>query len=115
MMMIVGLLQSGVFAFAQGLGGLGSIGAMAPLIFIFVIFYFLLILPQQRRQKKWQKMLGELKTGDRVITSGGIRGIVIALRDDYVHLRVAPDNLKLEVARSAIAQVAPPEGEVVSK
>ncbi len=96
------------------MGGLGSIGPILPLILIFVVFYFLLILPQQRRQKKWQSMLSELKTGDRVITSGGIRGTVIALRDDYVHLRVAPDNLKLEVARNAIAQVAPPEGEVVT-
>ncbi len=113
-MMNIGLQQSGLFAFAQGAGGLGSIGAIAPLILIFVVFYFLLILPQQRRQKKWQAMLTELKTGDRVITSGGIRGTIIALRDDYVHLRVAPDNLKIEVARSAIAQVAPPEGEVVT-
>ncbi len=112
--MSMGLLQSGSYVFQQGSGGLGALG-FAPLILIFVIFYFLLILPQQRKQKKWQKMLGELKTGDRVITSGGIRGTVIALRDDYVHLRVAPDNLKLEVARNAIAQVAPPEGEVVSK
>jgi preprotein translocase subunit YajC len=114
-MINIGLLQSGVFTFAQGAGGLGSIGAIAPLVFIFVIFYFLLILPQQRRQKKWQKMLGELKTGDRVTTSGGIRGTIIALRDDFVHLRVPPDNLKLEVSRSAIVQVAPPEGEVVTK
>ncbi len=112
-MMNTGLQQLGVLMFAQGSGGLGALG-IAPLILIFVVFYFLLILPQQRRQKKWQKMLTELKTGDRVITSGGIRGTIIALRDDYVHLRVAPDNLKLEVARSAIAQVAPPEGEVVT-
>ena len=45
-----------------------------PLVLIFAIFYFLLIMPQQRRQKKWQAMLGELKTGDRVATSGGLRG-----------------------------------------
>ena len=51
-------------------------------------------------------MLGQLKTGDRVVTSGGMRGIIIALRDDYVHLRVAPDNLKLEVARSAIVSMS---------
>jgi preprotein translocase subunit YajC len=112
-MMTASSHQFAVFAFAQ-LGGLGSLGAIAPLIFIFVVFYFLLILPQQRRQKKWQKMLSELKTGDRVVTNGGIRGTVIALREEYVHLRVPPDNLKLEFARSAIAQVAPPEGEVVS-
>ena len=68
----------------------------APLIFIFAIFYFLLIMPQQRRQKKWQQMLNDLKNGDKVVTSGGLRGTIIALRDDYVrHLRVPPDNLKI--------------------
>lgn len=76
-----------------------------PLVFIFAIFYFLLILPQQRRQKKWQAMLGNLKTGDRVTTSGGLRGTVIALRDDAVHLRVPPDNLRMEVARTSIVSV----------
>ncbi len=81
-----------------------------PLVFIFAIFYFLLILPQQRRQKKWQKMLGELKTGDRVVTSGGLRGTVIALREDFVHLRVPPDNIRLEVQRSSVVSVAPTEG-----
>ncbi|HEX9014319.1 MAG TPA: preprotein translocase subunit YajC, partial [Anaerolineaceae bacterium] len=76
-----------------------------PLILIFAVFYFLLILPQQRRQKKWQKMLGELKTGDRVVTSGGIRGTVIALREDFLHLRVPPDNVRVEIARSSVVQV----------
>jgi preprotein translocase subunit YajC len=89
----------------------GSGGALVwlPLVFIFVIFYFLLILPQQRRQKKWQQMLAGLKTGDRVITSGGVRGTIIALREDYIHLRVPPDNLRLEVARSAVTSVATAE------
>jgi preprotein translocase subunit YajC len=95
-------------ALLQGQGGSSGGGALVwlPLVFIFVIFYFLLILPQQRRQKKWQAMLGELKTGDRVVTGGGLRGTVIALRDDYVHLRVPPDNLRLEVSRSSIVSVS---------
>lgn len=83
-----------------------------PLVFIFAVFYFLLILPQQRRQKKWQKMLGELKTGDRVVTQGGLRGVVVALRDDSLHLRVPPDNLRLEVARASVVSVTPAEGGV---
>ncbi len=77
-----------------------------PLVFIFGIFYFLLILPQQRRHKKWQEMLNNLKAGDKVVTSGGIRGTIIGLKDDHVHLRVPPDNLRLEVARSAVVSVA---------
>jgi preprotein translocase subunit YajC len=85
----------------------GGGGAMMwlPLIFIFAIFYFLLIMPQQRRQKKWQEMLNNLKTGDRVTTSGGLRGTVIALRDDSLHLRVPPDNLRVEVTRASVVSV----------
>lgn len=85
-------------------GGASLLG-IAPLVFIFAIFYFLLIMPQQRRQKKWQQMLGELKTGDKVTTTGGLRGTIIALRDDAIHLRVPPDNLKIEVVRSSVASV----------
>jgi preprotein translocase subunit YajC len=86
-------------------GGGGSIGMFLPLIFIFAIFYFLLIMPQQKRQKKWQEMLNNLKTGDRVVTSGGLRGTVIALRDDSLHLRVPPDNLRVEVTRASVVSV----------
>jgi preprotein translocase subunit YajC len=82
---------------------------IAPLIFIFAIFYFLLIMPQQRRQKKWQAMLGELKTGDKVTTSGGLRGTIMSLKEDAITLRVPPDNLKLEVSRGSIVSVTTPE------
>ena len=82
---------------------------VAPIIFMFAIFYFLLILPQQRKQKKWQAMLGELKTGDRVVTSGGLRGSIMSIKDDAIVLRVAPDNLKLEVTRASIVTVTKPE------
>ena len=82
---------------------------IAPLIFIFAIFYFVLITPQQRRQKKWQAMLGELKTGDKVTTTGGLRGTIVALKDDSVHLRVPPDNLRLEVTRASISAVTTPD------
>jgi len=73
-----------------------------PLVAIFAIFYVMLVLPQQRRQKKWQAMVGALKNGDKVVTSGGIRGTVISLKDDAVQLRVPPDNLRIEVARAAV-------------
>jgi preprotein translocase subunit YajC len=99
------------FAYLLALQTIGSGGwlGFAPLIFIFAIFYFLLIMPQQRRQKKWQQMLNDLKTGDKVVTSGGLRGTVIALRDDYIQLRVPPDNLRLEVTRASVASVIAPE------
>jgi|SRR5579862_4404156 len=97
-------------------GSAGWLG-FAPLIFIFAIFYFLLIMPQQRRQKKWQQMLSELKTGDKVVTSGGIRGTIIALKDDCLHLRVPPDNLRIEVTRGSVSSVSTPEepNKVTSK
>jgi preprotein translocase subunit YajC len=85
--------------------GVGGWLGFAPLILIFAVFYFLLIMPQQRRQKKWQAMLGELKNGDKVVTSGGLKGTIVALRDDSLHLRVPPDNLKVEVTRASIVTV----------
>lgn len=90
--------------YLQQAGG-GLIGMAAPLIFIFAIFYLLLILPQQRRQKKWQAMLAELQAGDKVVTSGGFRGTVYAIKDDSVQLRVPPDNIRLEVTRGSIVTV----------
>ena len=77
---------------------------LLPLLLI-PILYLLMIRPQQRRQKQWQAMLGSIKTGDRVTTAGGIRGIILSIKDDTIIIRVAPDNLKLEVAKSAIASV----------
>jgi preprotein translocase subunit YajC len=67
--------------------------------------YVLFILPNQRRQKKWQAMLQQLKAGDRVVTTGGLRGTVIAVKDDAVHLRVPPDNLRLEVTKASVLTV----------
>src|SRR6266705_6419634 len=90
-------------------GGTPGWLGIAPLIFIFAIFYFVLIMPQQRKQKKWQAMLGELKTGDKVATSGGLRGTIVALKDDYVHLRVPPDNLRVEVSRASVVSVSTEE------
>lgn len=83
----------------------GSFGLLLPILLFVPIFYLLLIRPQQKRQKQWQQMLGKIKTGDRVTTTGGIRGVIISLKDDVIVIRVAPDNLKLEVAKSAIASV----------
>jgi preprotein translocase subunit YajC len=69
------------------------------------VFYFLLIRPNQTRQKKWAQMLSEIKPGDRVTTNGGIRGTILSVKDDAVQLRVPPDNLRIEVVKSAIATV----------
>jgi preprotein translocase subunit YajC len=97
-----------LLALQTGGGSMGWLG-FAPLIFIFAIFYFLLIMPQQRRQKKWQKMLQDLKTGDKVVTSGGLRGTILANKDDNLHLRIPPYYLGLEVSRASILSVTTAE------
>jgi len=89
--------------------GGGGLFTLAPLLFIFAIFYFLLILPQQRKQKKWQAMLSELKNGDKIVTSGGLRGTIVSIKDDALVLRVPPDNLKLEISRASVVTVTTAE------
>jgi preprotein translocase subunit YajC len=89
-------------------GGAGSGGGMLPLLMIvpmFLMLYLVMIRPQQKRQKQWQEMLGGIKAGDRVTMAGGMRGVILSLKDDSIIIRVAPDGVKLEVAKSAIASV----------
>jgi preprotein translocase subunit YajC len=84
---------------AQAPGGIVSI---LPLIFILGIFYLIVFLPARRRQKKLQEMIDNLKSGDKVVTSGGIYGTIVGIKDDRIHLRVPPDNVKIELSRNAV-------------
>lgn len=87
---------------AADAGAGGALVQLFPFVLIFGIFYFLLILPQQRQRRKTQQMLANLKTGDRVLTTGGIYGTIVGFRDaNVVQLQVA-NQVKLEVARSAV-------------
>ena len=86
-------------------------GFFIPTIAIFLIFYFLVIRPQQKQQSEHKKMQEGLKKGDRVLTSGGVYGTVVSLRGPDVELKVA-ENVKLLVARSAISQLANPSAEL---
>src|SRR3974377_290856 len=95
---------TGLYLQAIG-GGLGSMGPIVMMVAVFAIFYFLLIMPQQRKQKKWAEMLTQIKPGDKVVTSGGVMGIVLSAKDDALVLRIAPDNIKLEVARTAVVRL----------
>lgn len=96
---------------ADPAGAGGSFGLLLPLLLFIPVFYLLLIRPQQRRQKQWQQMLGKIKAGDRITTTGGIRGVILSIKDDGIVIRVAPDNLKLEVAKTAIASVTQEEAK----
>lgn len=76
-----------------------------PLIIIAVLFYFLLIRPQQKKQKEHQKLVSAIKTGDKVVTSGGIHGIVANVKETTMLLKVA-DNVKIEMDKAAVVSVA---------
>ena len=90
--------------------GASSIPMLLPLLLIPVL-YVVMIRPQQKRQKQWQEMLRSIKAGDRVTTAGGIRGTILSIKEDVIIIRVAPDNLKMEVAKNAIASVTTEETE----
>ena len=79
----------------------------APLLFIGVIFYFLLIRPQQKQRKEQQKLITALKTGDKVVTTGGIHGMISNVKDRTVLLKVA-DNVKIEIDKASVATVLEP-------
>jgi preprotein translocase subunit YajC len=103
--MIVALSYLVLIFQGQQPGG-GIVGFFLPMIFIFGIFYFLIIRPQQKRQRQAQQerdaMLEALKAGDKVVTTGGIYGTIVAVRDNTVQLRIA-QSVSVEVLRTAIA------------
>ena len=96
-------------AYAMGGGGAGAeggqsagFGAFVPLIIMFAIFYFLLIRPQQKKAKQHKELLGGLKKGDRVVSSGGLHGTVTGLTDDVVTMEIAP-KVRVKVSRGSIS------------
>jgi len=88
----------------DGGGGSGLFGTLIMFAAIFLIFYFLIIRPQQKRQKERDKLLGELKKGDKVITGSGIHGTIIGIEEKTVLIQVS-DNVKLKFERSAVATI----------
>ena len=96
---------------SPGGGAFGGMVLFLPLLLLIGYMFY----SQQRRQKKWQGMLDQLKAGDKVTTSGGLRGTVMALKDDSVHLRVPPNNLVLEVTKASVVQVSTTEEEPKTK
>lgn len=84
--------------------GPGPLAHMVPILLMFAIFYFILIRPQQQKQKEHERMVKGLAKNDEVVTSGGLHGTVVGLKETSVLLRIA-ENVKVEVERSAVAQV----------
>ena len=101
------------YAYAMGGGGTGAEGGQAsgfmgflPLVIMFAIFYFLLIRPQQKKAKQHKELLGALKKGDHVISSGGLHGMVTGLTDDVVTMEIAP-KVRVKVSRGSISGFIP--------
>lgn len=94
------------FLFLQAGGGQpNTLFSLLPMILIFGIFYFLLFLPMQRQKKAQKEMLAALQAGQTVQTTGGIIGTILQMDDDTLVLRIKPDNVRIQVARSAVAGV----------
>ena len=94
---------SGADQAAQG-GTVGMLTSLLPLILIFVVFYFILIRPQKKREKETAKMRSNLEIGDEVVTIGGIVGIVVSLKEDTVVIETGSDRSKIRFLRAAIQQ-----------
>ena len=90
-------------AVVEGTPKVNPLVQFMPIILMFVIFYFLLIRPQQKKQKDLQTMITQLKKGDKVVTTGGILGTISSLQEDYAVLTVGDSDTKIEVLKSAIA------------
>lgn len=86
-----------------------------PLIIIVAIFYFLVFMPMQRQKKQQAQMLSSLETGAEILTTGGIVGTIVSITGDMLVVRVKPDNIKLQIARSAVASLVKAEQAVEKK
>lgn len=93
-----------------GQQGWGALGSLIPLILIFVIFYFLLIRPQQKRVKDHRKMVENLKKGDKIVTSGGIYGVIEAVGVNSITIKIA-ENVKVKLGKAYIAALRAPAEE----
>lgn len=92
-----------------------AIANFLPLIFIVAIFYFLVFMPMQKQKKQQANMLSSLQAGNEVLTTGGIIGTIVNIQDDRLVVRVKPENIKLEIARSSVASLVEPEKEADTK
>ena len=93
-------------AYAQGAPQAQPFGFLIPMIIIFAAFYFLLIRPQQKKQKAHAALVSNLKTGDEILTAGGILGVVTGISEHYAIVKIS-DNTEIKIQKSSVAQVVP--------
>ena len=96
------------YALGGGTGGTGgqggAFGAFVPLILMFAIFYFLLIRPQQKKSKQHKALLSSLKKGDKIVSSGGLHGVITGVTDDVITMEIAP-KVRVKISRNSVAGV----------
>lgn len=92
-------------AFLQTAPTNSVLGGILPIVVMVAIFYFVVFMPMRRQQKNQKQMVNSLQNGQTVLTSGGIIGTIVAVNDDTLILRIKPDNLKIQVARSAVTSL----------
>ncbi len=115
-MILTGFLTFGRQAApAAGAPPQGSMfGALIPFVLVFVIFYVLIILPQRKKQKKHQEQIGALKPGDRIITTAGIYGTVMAVQADRIEVKIAA-NVKVDITKGAVGVILGPQSGAPEK
>jgi preprotein translocase subunit YajC len=97
-------------------GGADSfIKGLLPIVLMVAIFYFLVFMPMRRQQKNTKEMIKSLQNGQTVLTSGGIIGTIVAVNDDTLILRIKPDNLKIQISRSAVTSLVNADEQGVKK
>jgi len=101
-------------AAGSGAGAAGGFASFIPLVLIFVVFYFLLIRPQQKQAKKHQAFLNDLKKGNKIVTKGGIHGSITGISDNVVTVEIAKD-ITIKISRDAVAGSLTKEGAPPSK
>lgn len=92
---------------AQRSGG-NFVTALIPFILVFVIFYLLIIMPSRKKQKRHQEMVGQLKPGDKIVTSGGIYGTVMGTQKDRIEVKISA-NVKIDITKNAVAAIITPQ------
>ena len=91
------------------------LSGILPIVLMIAIFYFLVFMPMRRQQKNQKQMVKSLQNGQTVLTTGGIIGTIVAVNDDTLILRIKPDNLKLQIARSSVTSVVTSDDQAVKK
>lgn len=111
--MLFSLFVEPAWALGEGGGdatGGNPVAQLLPFILMFVVLYFLILRPQIKKQKDSQKMIDELKKGDKIVTSGGLHGVITNLKDDTISVKIA-ENVKVEMSRAAVSRLRNDDGD----